>query len=104
MQRTKQSNIQSYMYSCLQGNIENRNLKKLQKNKETRNQTYKFTNKFKRHKGHLIRLQVIKHSNTQTIKSPNVQTKKIKSKLERNNEFQVIKYITNSKTKQPKTL
>ena len=104
MQRTKQSNIQSYMYSCLQGNIENRNLKKLQKNKETRNQTYKFTNIFKRHKGHLIRLQVFKLSNTQTIKSPNVQTKKIKSKLERNNEFQVIKYITNSKTKQPKTL
>ena len=103
MQRTKQSNIQSYMYSCMQANIENRNLKKLQKNKETRNQTYKFTNKFKRHKGHLIRLQVFKHSNTQTIKSPNVQTKK-KSKLERNNEFQVIKYITNSKTKQPKTL
>ena len=104
MQRTKQSNIQSYMYSCMQANIENRNVKKFTENKETRNQTYKFTNKFKRHKGHLIRLQVFKLSNTQTIKSPNVQTKKVRSKLERNNEFQVIKYITNSKTKQPKTL
>ena len=92
------------MYSCMQANIENRNVKKFTENKETRNQTYKFPNKFKRHKGHLIRLQVFKLSNTQTIKSPNVQTKKIKSKLERNNESQVIKYITNSKTKQPKTL
>lgn len=30
--------------------------------------------------------------------------KKVRSKLERNNESQVIKYITNSKTKQPKIL
>lgn len=63
-----------------------------------------FTNKSKRHKGHLIHLQVSKHSNTQTIKRPNIQTKRVRSKLEKNNEFQVIKYITNSKTKQPKTL
>ena len=49
-------------------------------------------------------MQIFKHSNTQTNKSPNVQTKKVRSKLERNNEFQVIKYITNSNTKQPKTL
>lgn len=34
MQRTKQSNIQSYMYSCMQANIENRNVKKLQKTKK----------------------------------------------------------------------
>ena len=69
------------MYSCMQANIENRNVKKFTENKETRNQTYKFTNIFKRHKGHLIRLQVFKLSNTQTIKSPNVQTKnKIKTK------------------------
>lgn len=39
-----------------------------------------FTNKLKRHKGHLIRLQVFTHPNTQTIKHPNVQTKsKIKT-------------------------
>lgn len=49
-------------------------------------------------------MQVFKYSNTQTIKRSNVQTKKVRSKLKRNNEFQVIKYITNSKTKQPKTL
>ena len=55
-----------------------------------------FTNKFKRHKGNLKRLQVFKHSSTQTIKRPNVQTK-VRSKLERNNESQVIKYITNIK-------
>ena len=64
------------MYSCMQANIENRNVKKVTENKETRNQTYKFTNKSKRHKGNLIRLQVFKHSSTQTIKRPNVQTKK----------------------------
>ena len=52
----------------------------------------------------MIHLQVSKHSNTQTIKRPNIQTKRVRSKLEKNNEFQVIKYITNSKTKQPKTL
>ena len=34
LQRTKQSNIQSYMYSCMQANIENRNVKKLQKTKK----------------------------------------------------------------------
>lgn len=45
-----------------------------------------------------------KHPNTQTIKHPNIQTKKVRSKLERNKESQVIKYITNSKIKQPKTL
>lgn len=45
-------------------------------NKETCNQTYKFTNSFKRHKGNLKRLQVFKHSSTQTIKRTNVQTKK----------------------------
>ena len=78
--------------------------KKVIENKETCNQTYKFTNKFERQKEHLIRLQVFKHSNTQTIKRSNVQTKKVRSKLKRNNEFQVIKYITNRKTKQPKTL
>lgn len=50
--------------------------KKVIENKETCNQTYKFTNKFKRHKANLIRLQVFKHSNTQTIKHPNVQTSK----------------------------
>lgn len=63
-----------------------------------------FTNKLKRHKGHLIRLQVFKYSNIQTIKRSNIQTKKVRSKLKRSNESQVIKYITNSKTKQPKTL
>ena len=35
-----------------------------------------FTNKLKRHKGHLIRLHVFKYSNIQTIKRPNIQTKK----------------------------
>lgn len=88
----------------MQANRETGNVKKNTENKETRNQTYKFTNKLKRHKGHLTHLQIFKHSNTQTNKSPNVQTKKVRSKLERNNEFQVIKYITNGKTKQPKTL
>lgn len=68
-----------------------------------------YTNKLKRHKGHLIRLHVFKYSNIQTIKRPNIQTskhsnKKVRSKLKRSNESQVIKYITNSKTKQPKTL
>lgn len=63
-----------------------------------------FTNKLKRHKEHLICLHVFKHSNIQTIKLPNIQTKKVRSKLKRSNESQVIKYITNSKTKQPKTL
>lgn len=58
----------------------------------------------KKTEGHLIHLQVSKHSNTQTIKRPNIQTKRLRSKLERNKESQVIKYITNSKTKQPKTL
>ena len=65
--------------------------KKVIENKETCKQTYKFTNKFKRHKGNLISLQVFKHLNIQTIKRSN---KKVKSKLERNNESQVIKYIT----------
>lgn len=63
-----------------------------------------FTNKLKRHKGHLIRRMF---SNIQTYKQSNVQTfkqKKVRSKLKRSNESQVIKYITNSKTKQPKTL
>lgn len=64
-----------------------------------------FTNKLKRHKGHLIRLHVFKYSNIQTIKRSNIQTKKkVRSKLKRSNESQAIKYITNSKTKQPKTL
>lgn len=63
-----------------------------------------FTNKLKRHKGHLISLHVFKYPNIQTIKRPNIQTKKVRSKLKRSNESQVIKYITNSKTKQPKTL
>ena len=63
-----------------------------------------FTNKLKRHKGHLTRLHVFKYSNIQTIKRPNIQTKKVRSTLKRSNESQVIKYITNSKTKQPKTL
>lgn len=63
-----------------------------------------FTNKLKRHKGDLICLHVFKYSNIQTIKRPNIQTKKVRSKLKRSNESQVIKYITNSKTKQPKTL
>lgn len=45
--------------------------------------------------------QTFKHTNYQTFKRTN---KKVRSKLKRNNEFQVIKYITNSKTKQPKTL
>ena len=48
--------------------------------------------------------QTIKRPNIQTIKRPNIQTKKVRSKLERNKESQVIKYITNSKIKQPKTL
>ena len=46
-------------------------------------------------------------SNIQTYKQSNVQTfkqTKVRSKLKRSNESQVIKYITNSKTKQPKTL
>lgn len=44
--------------------------------------------------------------NIQTHKQSNVQTYKQKNKvkLERNYESQVIKYITNSKTKQPKIL
>lgn len=46
--------------------------------------------------------QIFKHTNNQTSKHSN--KKKVRSKLKRNNEFQVIKYITNSKTKQPKTL
>lgn len=45
-----------------------------------------------------------KHSNTQTTKRPNIQTKKVRSKQERNKESQVIKYITYSKIKQPQTL
>lgn len=61
-----------------------------------------FTNKLKRHKGHLIRLHVFKYSNIQTYKQSNVQTKKVRSNLKRSNESQVIKYITNSKTKKLK--
>ena len=87
----------------MQANIENRNVKKLQKTKKhvikhTSLQTY-----LKDIKGILY---ACKFSNIQTHKQSKVQTykQKIKSKLERNNEFQVIKYITNSKTKQPKTL
>lgn len=45
--------------------------------------------------------QIFKHTNNQTSKHSN---KKVRSKLKRSNESQVIKYITNSKTKQPKTL
>lgn len=45
--------------------------------------------------------QTFKHTNNQTSKHTN---KKSKIKTRKNNEFQVIKYITNSKTKQPKTL
>lgn len=39
----------------MQANRETGNVKKY-RNKETRNQICKFTNKSKRHKGHLIRL------------------------------------------------
>ena len=62
-----------------------------------------FTNTLKRNK-EIWYAASFKHSNTQTIKRPNIQTKKVRSKLERNKESQVIKYITNSKIKQPKTL
>ncbi len=62
-----------------------------------------FTNTLKRNKD-IWYAASFKHSNTQTIKRPNRQTKKGRSKLERNKESQVIKYITNSKIKQPKTL
>ena len=44
-------------------------------------------------------IQIYKQSNVQTFKQ-----KKVGAKLKRSNESQVIKYITNSKTKQPKTL
>lgn len=60
-----------------------------------------FTNTFKRHKGNLISLHVFKHTNNQTSKRTN---KKRKIKTKKNNESQVIKYITISKTNQPKTL
>ena len=45
-------------------------------------------------------------SNIQTYKQSNVQTYKQKRKIKtkKNNESQVIKYITISKTNQPKTL
>ena len=62
-----------------------------------------FTNTLKRNK-EIWYAACFKHSNTQTIKRPNIQTKKVRSKLERKKESQVIKYITNSKIKQPKTL
>lgn len=62
-----------------------------------------FTNTLKRNK-EICYAARFKHTNTQTIKRPNIQTKKVRSKLERNKESQVIKYITNSKIKQPKTL
>lgn len=42
-----------------------------------------FTNKLKRHKGDLIRLHVFKYSNIQTIKRPNIQTKKGKIKTKK---------------------
>lgn len=45
--------------------------------------------------------QTFKHTNNQTSKHTN---KIVRSKLERNKESQVIKYIINSKIKQPKTL
>ena len=64
-----------------------------------------FTNTLKRNKD-IWYAASFKHSSTQTIKRPNKTTKKKKgrSKLDRNKESQVIKYITNSKIKQPKTL
>lgn len=62
-----------------------------------------FTNTLKRNK-EIWYAASFKHSNTQTIKRPNIQPKKVRSKLERNKESQVIKYITNSKIKRPKTL
>lgn len=43
--------------------------------------------------------QTFKHPNNQTSKYLN---KKVRSKLKRNDESQVIKYITNSKTKKLK--
>lgn len=62
-----------------------------------------FANTLKRNKD-IWYAASFKHSNTQTIKRPNIQTIKVRAKLERNKESQVIKYITNSKIKQPKTL
>lgn len=65
-----------------------------------------FTNTLKRNKD-LWYAASFKHSNNQTIKRPNIQTykqNKVRSKLERNKESQAMKYITNSKIKQPKTL
>ena len=44
-------------------------------------------------------IQITKQSNVQTYKQ-----NKVRSKLERNKESQAMKYITNSKIKQPQTL
>ena len=88
----------------MQANIANRNVKKLQK---TKKHVIKHTSLQTNLKDIKDIWYACKFSNIQTHKQSKVQTykqKKIKSKLERNNEFQVIKYITNGKTKQPKTL
>ena len=55
-----------------------------------------FTNTLKRNKDNWHAAS-FKHSNTQTTKLSNIQTIKVRAKLERNKESQVIKYITNSK-------
>lgn len=77
--------------------------KKVIENKGTCNQTCMFTNTLKRNKDiwYACKFQTFKHTNNQTSKHTN---KKVRSKLERNKESEVIKYITNSKIKQPKTL
>lgn len=71
-------------------------MKKVIENKGTCNQTYMFTNTLKRNKDNWYAAS-LKHSNTQTTKRSNIQTIKVRAKLERNKESQVIKYITNSK-------
>lgn len=54
-----------------------------------------FTNTLKRNKDLIrCRFQTFKHTNNQMSKQTK---KKVRSKLERNNESQVIKYITNIK-------
>lgn len=85
-------------------------------NKDTCTQSYMFTYKqtnFKKvikvTQTWVKRLKDIKQacasSNIQAYILSNIQTRaKAWSKLKRNNESQVIRYITNSKTKQPKTL
>lgn len=59
------------------------------------------------HKKEIMTFDTLQVSNIQITKQSNVQTykqNKVRSKLERNKESQAMKYITNSKIKQPKTL